>query len=157
MKIINQRLISTVFVFLFTILLTQAFATQTNTAGLTDVTADKRSTAIAQVSNETTTSQAMFLVQESTFHRFIERGKGHLSSIGQRIKFVFAKYDEIPAQLFKAVDQLTGGRGAGYLVKMILLFLLLIASGAGAEKLFNIAIKSTSSSCKAPFPAPFCS
>jgi len=54
---------------------------------------------------------------------------------------VFAKYAEVPVELVKALDQLTGGRGPGYLVIIILLFLLLIAIGICAEKIFNITIQ----------------
>jgi len=134
MKKINQVTISTVFILLVTVILNPAFAVQPPEADLTGDSVDKYSIPATPNNNEASTSQALFVVEESVFHRFIERGKANLSSIRQQLSFVFAKYSEVPGELAKSVYQLTEGRGAGYLAKMILLFLLLIAIGVGAEK-----------------------
>ena len=140
MKIVNPKMISTAFVLIFTLMLGTAAAIQTSETVLADDAADKLPAESKPASKEALTSQTNYFVEESAFHRFIKRGKGHLALIGKRLSFVFAKYAEIPAELVKALGQLTGGRGPGYLVKIILLFLLLIASGIGAEKFFNFGM-----------------
>ena len=155
MKIINQKMISTAFILIFTLMLGTAAAIQPNETVLADNSADKLSAGSTLVSKETTTSQSKYLVEKSVFHQFIKRGKGHLSLIGQRLRFVFAKYAEVPAELVKALDQLTGGRGPGYLVKIILLFLLLIAIGVGAEKFFNITIQKHKQQLQSTIPNSF--
>ena len=58
-------------------------------------------------------------------------------------------------ELVKALDQLTGGRGPGYLVKIILLFLLLIAIGICAEKIFNITIQKLKQQLQSTIPKSF--
>ena len=99
--------------------------------------------------------QTKYLVEESVFHRFIKHGKGLLSLVGQRLRFVFAKYAEVPSALVKALDQLTGGRGPGYLAKIIFLFLLLIAIGVGVEKLFNVTIQKHIQQLQSTIPNSF--
>jgi len=155
MNKINQKTISTVFILLIAIFLNPAFAAQPTEPGLSEDSVDKYLIPTTQSANEASTSQAVFIVEESVFHRFIERGKAGLSSIGQRLSFVFAKYAEVPGELAKAVDQLTGGRGAGYLAKMILLFLVLIAIGIGAEKFFNMTIQKHKQQLQSTIPDSF--
>jgi small-conductance mechanosensitive channel len=155
MKIINQKTVSTVFILIFTLMLGTASAVQTNETVLADDSVVKRSKESTQVSKETSKSHTKYLVEESVFHRFIKRGKGHLSLIGQRLSFVFTKYAEVPSELAKALDQLTGGRGPGYLAKIMLLFLLLIAVGIGAEKFFNITIQKHKQQLQSTIPNSF--
>jgi hypothetical protein len=90
MKIINQKMISTAFILIFTLMLGTASAIQPNETVFADDSADKLSAESTLVSKETSTSQTKYIVEESVFHRFIKRGKAHLSLIGQRLSFVFA-------------------------------------------------------------------
>ena len=129
MIITNQKMISTAFILIFTLMMGTASGIQTNETALADDRAGMLSAESRLISQETLTSRTSYFVEESVFHRFLKRGKGHLSLIGQRLSFVFAKYVEVPAELVKALDQLTGGKSPGYLVKIIFLFLLLIAIG----------------------------
>ena len=134
MKSINQKTVSIVGILIFTLMVGTAFAVQTNLTELADDSVANHLTDSPQVSNKTSNLQTKYLVEESVFHRFIKHGKGLLSLVGQRLRFVFAKYAEVPSALVKALDQLTDGRGPGYLAKIILLFLLLIAVGFGAVR-----------------------
>jgi len=155
MKKTNHRIIPFVILLLLASILNPAFGAQTNAAGLIDEAANKPSTALVQDLKKISTAEAKTLFEETYFHRFIEGAKNNLSIIGQRLTFVMSKYAEIPAELAKALKNLSSGNGLGHLVKIILLFMLLIAIGFGAERLFNVFIKSTNSSFKAPFPTPF--
>ena len=155
MKNINHRMIPTVFLLLFASILNPAFGAQTNEAGLIDDAADKPSTALVQDLKKIPTAEAKTLFEESYFHRFIERAKNNLSTIGQRLTFVISKYAEIPAELAKALNHLNGGKGLGHLVKIILLFMLLIAIGFGAERLFNIFIKKHKQQLQSTIPDSF--
>ena len=155
METINQKIVLTVFILTVTLLMGSATVIQASETVLADDSAGKLSIEPTQVSKETSISQTKFLVEESVFHRFIKRGKGHLSIIWQQMSFVFAKYSEVPAESVKALDHLTVGRGGGYLAKIILLFLLLIAIGIGAEKLFNIAIQKHKQQLQNTIPGSF--
>jgi Fe2+ transport system protein B len=128
---------------------------QPDVTELTDNSVDNRLTESVQVSKKTSNLQTKYLVEESAFHRFVKRGKGLLALVGQRLSFVFAKYAEVPSALDKAFDRLTGGRGPGYLVKIILLFLLLIAIGFGVEKLFNVTIQKHIQQLQSTIPNSF--
>jgi hypothetical protein len=132
-----------------------AAAVQTNLTELADDSVANRLTKSVQVSKETSNLQTKYLVEESVFHRFIKHGKGLLSLVGQRLRFVFAKYAEVPSALVKALDQLTDGRGLGYLAKIIFLFLLLIAIGFGVEKLFNVTIQKHIQQLQSTIPNSF--
>ena len=90
MKIINQTTLSAVFVLIFTLMLSAAPAVQTNETVFADDSVVKGLTASTQISKKTSKLQTINLVEESVFHRFIKRGKGYLSLIGQRLSFVFA-------------------------------------------------------------------
>ena len=83
-------------------------AIQTKETVLADDSADKLAAESRRVSKDTSILQAKFLVEESFFHRFIKRAKGHLAIVGQRLSFVFAKYAVVPVEPVKALDQLTG-------------------------------------------------
>jgi len=132
-----------------------AFAVLTNLTELADDSVANHLTDSPQVSNKTSNLQTKYLVEESVFHRFIKHGKGLLSLVGQRLRFVFAKYAEVPSALVKALDQLTDGRGLGYLAKIIFLFLLLIAIGFGVEKLFNVTIQKHIQQLQSTIPNSF--
>ncbi len=155
MKIVNQKTILSVGVLIFTLMLGTAAAVQTNLTGLADNSVADRLTESALVSKKTSNLQTKHLVEESVFHRFIKRSKDLLSIIGQRLHFVFAKYAEVPSALAKSLDQLTDGRGLGNLAKIILLFLLLVAVGFGAEKLFNVTIQKHMQQLQSTIPNSF--
>jgi len=155
MKKTNHRMIATVFLLLFTIFLNPAFAAQTNEAGLIDDAADKSSTALVQDLKKIPKADTQTLFEGTYFHRFIERAKNNLSTIGQRLTFVISKYSQIPSEISKALNHLNGGKGLGHLVKIILLFILLIAIGYGAERLFNIFIKKHKQQLQSTIPDSF--
>ncbi len=155
MKVINLKAVPTVFILIFTLMLGTAAAVQTNVTAFADNSVANRLTESFQVSKETSNLQTKYLVEESVFHRVIKHGKGYLSLVGQRLRFVFAKYTEVPSALDKALDRLTGGRGPGYLAKIILLFLLLIAIGFGVEKLFNVTIQKHIRQLQSTIPNSF--
>lgn len=155
MKNINLRMILTVFLLLFAATLSTAFGTRTHAAGLIDDAADKPSTALVQDLKKISKAETKTLFEESYFHRFIQRAKNSLSIFGQRITFVASKYSEIPAELATALNHLKGGKGSGHLVKIMLLFMLLIAVGFGAERLFNIFINKHKQQLQSTIPDSF--
>ncbi len=155
MKKINQRIIATVFLLIFSIILSAASAAQTNETGLIDDSANKPSTAFAQDSIGITNTETKYLIENSAFHRFIKRAKDNLSIFGQRLTFVLAKYSEAPSELVKALNHLIGGKGLGHLAKIILLFVLLIAIGFGVERLFNMTIKKHKQQLQNTIPKSF--
>ena len=85
MKIVNPKMISTAFVLIFTLMLGTAAAIQTSETVLADDSADKLPAESRPASKEVLTSRTNYFVEESVFHRFIKRGKGHLALIGQRL------------------------------------------------------------------------
>ncbi len=155
MNKIKHKIITTVFLLLFASFAGTAFGAQTNEAGLIDVTTDKPSTALVQDLKKISKAETKTLFEESYFHRFIERAKDNLSVIGQRLTFVVSKYSEIPAELAKALNHLNGDKGLGHLVKIMLLFMLLIAIGFGAERLFNVIIKKYKQQLQSTIPDSF--
>ena len=155
MKGVNQKTILFVGILIFTLMLGTAAAGQTNLTVSADNSIANGLTKSVQVSKETSNLQTKYLVEESVFHRFIKRGKDLLSLVGKRLRFVFAKYAEVPSALAKSLDQLTDGRGPGYLAKIILLFLLLIAVGFGAEKFFNVTIQKHIQQLQSTIPNSF--
>ena len=155
MKKTNHRIIPFVILLLLASILNPAFGAQTNAAGLIDEAANKPSTALVQDLKKISTAEAKTLFEETYFHRFIEGAKNNLSIIGQRLTFVMSKYAEIPAELAKALKNLSSGNGLGHLVKIILLFMLLIAIGFGAERLFNVFIKKYKQQLQSTIPDSF--
>ena len=155
MKKIYQMIIPTVFLLLFASILSTAFGAQTNEVGLIDGAADKPSTALVQDLKQISKAETKTLFEESYFHRFIERANNNLSIIGHRLTFVISKYSEIPSELAIALKHLNGGRGLGNLVKILLLFMLLIAIGFGAERLFNLFIKKHKQQLQSTIPDSF--
>jgi len=79
--------------------------------------------------------------QDSAFREFVKRGKDKLNVFGQKLSFVFSNYSEIPPELARSLNHLTGGKGSGNLINVLLLFLLMLAVGFGVEKLFGIPLK----------------
>ena len=155
MKIISIKLISTVLVIFFTVTLGTASGDQANE---TAATVDNVSRAVAESNRISTTSTGLQFelgVEESAFHRFIKSGKGYLSATGQRLGFVFAKYTEVPAELAKSLNQLAGGRSLGYLFKILLLFLLLLVIGIGAEKAFGLTTQKYMQQLESSIPNSF--
>jgi hypothetical protein len=148
-------MITTVFLLLFASITGTGFGAQTNEAGLIDDSADKPSTALVQDLKKISPAESKNIFEESYFHRFIERAKDNLSTVGQRLAFVISKYSEIPSELAKALNYFTGGRGLGNLAKIILQFVLLIAIGFGAERLFNVFIKKHKQQLQSTIPASF--
>lgn len=155
MKKFNQTLTITVFLLFFTSLLGIAFGAETNETVPIDDAAEKPSTALVQDLKKIPTADAETLFKESYFHRFIERGKDNLSTIGQRLTSVISKYAEIPAEVTQALNNLNGGKGYGHFVKIILLFMLLLGIGFGAERLFNIFIKKHKQQLQSTIPDSF--
>jgi len=68
---------------------------------------------------------------------------------------VFSNYSEAPSEIVKALNHLTGGKGMGYLAKIFLLFLLLIAIGFGVERLINIPMKKYKQQLEGTLPKSF--
>ncbi|MCP4627794.1 MAG: mechanosensitive ion channel [bacterium] len=155
MNKIKPRMITTVFLLLLACISGTAFGAQTNEAGLIDAAADKPSTALVQDLKKIPKADTKTLFEESYFHRFIERAKDNLSIIGQRLTFVISKYSEIPSESAKALNHLNDGKGLGHLVKIMLLFMLLIAIGFGAERLFNLFIKKHKQQLQSTIPDSF--
>ena len=155
MKKISLRMISIVFFLIFTIILSPAFAVQSNDAGLIDDAVDKPSTAFAQDLNAKSNTDTKYLIEDSAFHRFIKRAKGNLAIFGQRMTFVLSNYSKAPSESVKALSHLAEARGMGQLVKIILLFVLLIASGFGVERLFNITIQKHKQQLQGTIPKSF--
>ena len=77
-------------------------------------------------------------MEQSAFNHFFKGAKSHLNAFGHQLTFVFSNYSAAPSEIVKAVDHLTGGKGTGNLMKILLLFLLPIAIGFGVEKTVNI-------------------
>ena len=155
MKKINQTLIITGFLVFFASVLSGAFGAETNETVPIDDAAEKPATALVQDLKKIPAANTETLYKESFFHRFIERSKDNLSIIGQRLTFVISKYAEIPAELNQALNNLNGGKGLGHLAKIILLFMLLIGIGFGAERLFNIFIKKHKRQLQSTVPDSF--
>ncbi len=155
MKKTNQWIIPTVILLLFAALLNTAFGAQTNEAGLNDDAANKPSTALVQDLKKISAAEAKTLFEDSYFHRFMEGAKNNLSTTGQQLTAVISQYSEIPSELASALKNLSDGKGPGHLVKIILLFMLLIAIGFGAERLFNIFIKKHKQQLQSTIPDSF--
>ena len=155
MKKIVQGLSIAVFLLIFTISFSTAFAVQTNETGLIVESANKPSTASGQDAQALSDTENKYLIEESTYHRFFKRAKDNLNLFGQQLTFVFSNYSEAPSEIVKALNHLTGGKGMGHLIKISLLFLLLIAIGFGVEKIINIPMKKYKQQLQSTVPKSF--
>ena len=100
-------------------------------------------------------TEKSFLIKESAFREFFKRGKDKLKLFGQKLTFVFSTYAEIPSEVARALNHLTGGRGPGHLAEVFLLFLLMLAVGVGVEKIFNIPMKKYKQQLQGTVPKSF--
>ena len=155
MKKISPKMISTVSLIIFTIIMCPALAAQADGPGSIAESAQKPSTAFAQDLKIKPDAESNLLIEESVFHRFIQQIKGHLSQFGQQLRFLLSNYSEVPVQVGKALDDFAGGRGTGQLAKIFFLFGLLIAVGYGVERLFNAAIKKHKQRLEGAIPKSF--
>ncbi|UCD79565.1 MAG: mechanosensitive ion channel family protein [Desulfobacterales bacterium] len=96
-----------------------------------------------------------YFVADSAFHVFFQRGKHHLSLLGQRFKFVFSSYRDVPSELIKALDRLAGGKGGGHLITILLLFSLPLALGFGAERFANLYLQKLKRNLQSTIPQSF--
>jgi len=94
-------------------------------------------------------------IKDSAFRQFFKRGKDKLNLFGQKLTAVFSNYPEIPSENIKALNHLTGGKGAGHLGEVFLLFLLMLAVGFGVEKIFNIPLKKYKQQLQGTVPKSF--
>ena len=155
MKLISIKLISTVLVIFLTVTLGTASGDQAAKTSATLDTVDRVVAGSNQLSTASSGSQFKLGVEESAFHRFIKSGKGYLSATGQRLGFVFAKYTEVPAELIKSLNQLAGGNDLKYLFKILVLFLLLLVIGIGAEKAFSLTTQKYMQQLESSIPHSF--
>ena len=68
---------------------------------------------------------------------------------------MFSNYSEAPSEVVKALNHLTGGKGFGNLVNILLLFLLTVAIGIGVERLLNIPLKKLKQQLQSTVPQSF--
>jgi len=143
---IVQGLKLSVFLLIFTISFSTAFAAQTNETGLIASGQDTRALSVTENN---------YLIEKSTYHRFFTRAKDNLNLFGQQLTFVFSNYSQAPSEIVNALNHLTGGKGMGHLIKISLLFLLLIAIGFGVEKIINIPLKKYKQQLQSTVPKSF--
>ena len=155
MKLFNIKLLCTILVLFIIVTVGSASGDQTSKTAATGDPADRAVPESNQISAAATGLQFDLGVEESAFHRFIKRGKGYLSATGQRLSFVLAKYTEVTAELAKSLNQLAGSRSLGYLFKILLLFLLLLVIGIGAEKAFNLTTQKYMQQLESTIPNSF--
>ncbi len=155
MKLFNIKLFSANLAVFLIVTLGSASGAQTSKSAATGDNVDRTVAESNQISAAATGSQFELGMEESAFHRFIMSGKVYLTATGQRLSFVFAKYTEVPADLIKSLNQLAGGKGLNYLLKILLLFLLLIGIGIGAEKAFNLITQKYMQQLESSIPNSF--
>ena len=141
MKKLIRGLSTAVFIIVFTFPTGLGLAAEANDSNKVDNFAAKSSSAYEKVALSLTGSENIDLIEGSTFHRFIQRGKDSLGGFGQQLATVYANYQNVPSEITGSIRNLTDGKGFGELIKISLLFLLLIAAAFGIESIVRIPLK----------------
>lgn len=131
------------------------FAAQANEPAKVDNSAARSSSTYEKVALSLTGSENKDLLEDSAFHRFIQRGKDNFGGLGQQLAFVYSNYPNVTSEIVKSIHHLTGGKGFGELAKISLLFLLLIAVGLGAETIVNLPLKKLKQRLQGSIPNCF--
>ena len=148
------KMIAAFFLITFSILILATLRVGAVETGATDNIAQNPATAAKGETLTPSDTQKSFLIKESAFREFFKRGKDKLKTFGQKLTFVFSNYAEIPSEIARALNHLTGGKGPGHLAEVFLLFLLMLGVGVGVEKFLISPSKNINSSSRAPFPNP---
>ena len=155
MKKIVHKMTFAGFLLILTISFTPAFASQITETGSINESANTLSTTPGQKPQETSILENKSVIEESAFHQWFTETKDNINAFGQQLIFVYSNFSNIPSEIGKALNHLTGGRGLGHLVKLSLLLLLLIVAGYGVEKIVSIPLKKHKQQLLSTIPKSF--
>ena len=149
------KLISALLLITFSILIISTLRVGAAEPGIVDTVGQNPVTAAKVDTLASTDTKNSYLIKEAAFREFFKSGKDKLKLFGQKFTAVFSNYSEIPSEIIKALNHLTGGKGPGHLVEVFLLFLLMLAIGFGVEKVFNIPMKKYKQQLQGTIPKSF--
>ncbi len=155
MKATAPKMLRAFFFLILSILIVTTFAAWADETGTVDSFVHNSSAVAKQNTRAPSDTEKNSLMEESALHRFFKPAKDNLSVFAQRLTFVYSNYSEAPSQIGKALNHLTGEMGMGHLTKLLLLFLLLIAIGFGAETIINIPLKKYKQQLQGSVPKSF--
>ena len=155
MKMTAPKLISAFLLITFSILIVTTLGVDAAEPGTVDNVGQNPVTAVKLDTLSSPDTKIGYLIKEAAFREFFKSGKDKLKLFGQKLTAVFSNYPEIPSEIFKALNHLTGGKGPGHLAEVFLLFLLMLAIGFGVEKIFNIPMKKYKQQLQGTIPKSF--
>ncbi len=155
MKTTLQKMIS-IFSFIFAlILIVTALQATAAEKELIDNITQNSSSVTKQGIQALPDMEKKHLTEEPTFHKLFKDAKENLNLIGNRLVFVFSHYSEVPEEIVKALNQLSGEKGLWYSAKIFFLFLLPIVLGLSMERLINTAINKYKQQLQSTVPKSF--
>jgi len=140
MKRTAHPLSPALFLIMFSSLILPMLQTAAAAPGSADTSFQVSSAAADQKAPAGSGLENMNLIEGSAFSHFFNDAKDKLDQFGQQLSFVFSSYPAVPSEVANALNHLTGGKGLGQSIKILLLFLLPFAIGFGVEKTVNIPI-----------------